>query len=699
MKKTVLLALLVAVLVGCGKFGPASPRNVILVSIDTLRADHLGCYGHDGIRTPNIDRFALRSLRFDRCFSAVPITLPSHTTMMTGMYPLRHSVRDNGTFNVPDDIPTVATTLGARGWRTAGVIGSFPLTSRFGLSRGFDIWDEDLSNQYVKVISLFFDERKADRVTRRAISVLDEIQDEPFFLFVHYFDPHHPWDPPLAYARQYRELMYDGEIAFVDSWLGQLLNEVEKRGLLDDTVVIITADHGEGLGDHEEFTHSMLLYNETTRVPLLVYYPGVEPGTVAAPVSLVDIAPTVFELLGVEVDHGMDGHSLLRPRPDGEPIYMESLAGRLQHQWNDTRAAVVGDSKYILGFQPQLFDLAADFGERENLAPGAADQVSVRDQQLRASIESGRGRRSLEESFTVADAEVAAQLRALGYLAAEAVDRDWSELAELIDGRDPRFMVGSIEVLSRARGLLNKGEFLLAGEVLEQALAVNPNDAELLKLLMLRHLLTRNYEAAADAASRYEAVGSITETHFLLAAEAKRGVGDWQGALDNVERYGLTAKNRDYYLNKAGILVEMGRPDLALVALEERFDSEPCDRESLTAVSKIHLDAGDREAAAVVWQRMLTCDSSDPMALYNLANQSLEAGDVVSARDGYRRAVEADPHYLPARYGLALVLFQDGDLEGAAEELRRVLGATTVESNMGRRAAELLTELEGRLED
>jgi len=308
------LYLLAAVSVGCGPWQPPAPLNVILVSIDTLRADHLGCYGYDDIRTPNIDRFAERSLRFDRCFSAVPITLPSHTTMMTGMYPLRHSVRDNGTFMVPNDIPTVATTLGELGWRTAGVIGSFPLTSRFGLSRGFDIWDEDLSNQYVKVISLFFDERKADRVTRRALEALDDIDEDPFFLFVHYFDPHHPWDPPVAYSRQYSHLMYDGEIAFVDSWLGELLNDVERRGLFEKTVVIITADHGEGLGDHEEYTHSMLLYNETTRVPLLLYYPGVEPSTVSTAVSLVDIAPTIFELLGVEVAHEIDGHTLLRPR-------------------------------------------------------------------------------------------------------------------------------------------------------------------------------------------------------------------------------------------------------------------------------------------------------------------------------------------------------------------------------------------------
>jgi len=221
----------------------------------------------------------------------------------------------------------------------------------------------------------------------------------------------------------------------------------------------------------------------------------------------------------------------------------------------------------------------------------------------------------------------------------------------------------------------------------------------LLKLLVLRHLLSRDYEAAADAARRYEAVGPISETHYLLAAEALRGAGDWQGALDNVERYGLTVKNRDYYLNKAGILVEMGRSDLALAALDERLESEPCDRDSLRVVSKIHLDAGDLGGAAGVWQRMLTCDRSDPMALYNLANLSLEVGDAVSARDGYRRAVEADPYYLPARYGLALVLYQDGELETAAEELRRVVGAASVESDMGRSAAELLTELERQLED
>ena len=281
------------------KPGSAAGRNVVLITVDTLRADHLGCYGDRGARTPNIDALARDGLRFDQAISAVPITLPSHATLMTGLDPPRHGVRQNGTFKLSAEHETLAEVLRANGYATAAVVGAFVLDSRYGLNQGFDWYDDDIVPENVPSDSRRFHARRGDAVTAAATNWLERYRAggrRPFLLWVHYYDPHVPYDPPEEYRSAFPDRPYDGEIAFVDAQIGVLITHLRSRGLLDDSVIVLTSDHGEGLEEHGELTHMDLVYDSTMRVPLILSGAEVfEAGVVVRDrlAGLVDVFPTL----------------------------------------------------------------------------------------------------------------------------------------------------------------------------------------------------------------------------------------------------------------------------------------------------------------------------------------------------------------------------------------------------------------------
>ena len=297
------LCLAVVVCLGCRK--PPPPRNVLLVTFDTTRADYLGCYGRRTARTPTLDGLAARGVLFEQCRTAAPITMPSHSTMMTGLYPLAHGVRDNGLFRLPESRTTLAEILKARGYATAAATGSFVLDRRFGLSQGFDLYEDRIRRAYENFWgeraspknTLFFDERPAEQVNAAILPWLRQNRDKPFFVWLHYWDPHQPHIPPAPYSEVFATDLYQGEISYADAALGQVLGELKAGGVADRTVVVMTADHGEGLDEHNENTHSLLCYDTTLHVPLIVAGPGVAAGKrVRERVGTVDILPTVLEL-------------------------------------------------------------------------------------------------------------------------------------------------------------------------------------------------------------------------------------------------------------------------------------------------------------------------------------------------------------------------------------------------------------------
>jgi arylsulfatase A-like enzyme len=391
---------------------PSRP-NILLVTLDTTRADVLGCYGGDPKVSPNIDRIAGRSHLFERCEASVPQTMPSHTTIFSGLHPFNHGVRKNLAIVVGPHVPLIAEELHDRGYTTGAFVSSFVVDGRFGFERGFDHYDApDIRPRLGGGM-----ERRAGDTVRLAADWITT-QPAPWFAWVHLFDPHAPYEPPPPFAGRFADQPYTGEVAYMDNEVGRLLGALVAKGLFNPAVVIIAGDHGEALGEHGEETHGILLYEATTRVPLLIHMPGQTEGLRhRQPVGLVDIAPSLRGLLGIEGPG--DGISLLPVlRGTGKisadrTLYIESLEGYLRNGWAPLFAVVRGDMKYVHSPRPELYDLANDPDEQQDLAserPKTSAYLDGRLAEIRPEDESFAGQ------SIVLSADEEAALLALGYV-------------------------------------------------------------------------------------------------------------------------------------------------------------------------------------------------------------------------------------------------------------------------------------------
>lgn len=373
--------------VACARPAPEPPRHVLLVTLDTTRADRIGAYGMPSAGTPTIDGLAARGVRFDRAYAHVPITLPSHATMMTGLLPPRTGVRVNG--DPPrDDVAegALATALRAHGFATVAAIGGYPLSAEFGLAAGFDRFDDALVDPRNPAAL----ERSAERVVDAALAALEATPAgeaaERRFVWLHFFDPHDPYEPPPEFAARFPQDPYQGEIAAVDAALGRFLDRARDRLPEDDTLVVVVGDHGEALGEHGEPTHGFFLYESTVRVPWVVAGPGIAPRVVFGPVGLVDLAPTVLASLGLAVDNGLDGRAIdlsARDEPTSRPIYLETELPRRSYGWSRLRGVVDGDWKWIEAPRPELYDVVRDPLETIDETPDHGDRA----ESLRATLD------------------------------------------------------------------------------------------------------------------------------------------------------------------------------------------------------------------------------------------------------------------------------------------------------------------------
>lgn len=394
---------------------PAPAHNVVVITLDTTRADHLSPYGYMNVSLPSLERLAGEGVVFDRAISVAPLTLPAHTTLFTGLLPPRHGVRDNAVAALAESQTTLAERLRARGFRTGAFVGSVVVGPERGLAQGFD--------QYVGVPSSSQQtpdarQRRADDVMGDAIRWLDSTGSSPFLLWAHLYDAHRPYDPPEPYRTTYGHNLYVGEIAFMDAQIGRLLGALEARGLLENTVVIVVADHGESLGAHGERDHGIFLYEEVLRVPMIVRAPGVQPIRVADVVRLTDVMPTILELLRLPpapVD-GVSLVGLMRGRPSDRSLeaYAESLYPE-RLGWAPLRALRDEEFKFINAPRPELYDLANDPYEEQNLYE-SRQTVAVRLAARLAALTSGRASLSAEDR-PGSTPEWRAQLASLGYVA------------------------------------------------------------------------------------------------------------------------------------------------------------------------------------------------------------------------------------------------------------------------------------------
>ena len=400
----------------------AKNMNLLFITIDTCRADHIGAYGSQTAQTPILDNLALHGIVFENCYTPVPLTLPSHCSIFTGRYPLGHNVRNNGTYFLNPNQVTLAEKIKERGYQTFAVVASFVLLSKFGLNRGFDFYDDTLDTH--RIYNNFNSEIIASEVYEKFRRWFGKNYQQKFFIWLHFYDPHAPYTPPEDFAAKFKndaEGLYDGEIAFVDFTIGKVIKDLEEKAILGKTVIVICGDHGEAFGEHQEFEHGIFCYQEALKVPLIFYNENLfaKVRSIRQRVNLTDILPTLFDLYAIEIPKSVQGKSMVNLLNDGREktertFYIESMYGKEEMNWAPLTGVISGRYKYISLPQPEMYDIENDGGEKNNLYSEKNDLARKLDRVLMRLIadysESGVNAR---RELTPEDRE---HLRALGYI-------------------------------------------------------------------------------------------------------------------------------------------------------------------------------------------------------------------------------------------------------------------------------------------
>jgi arylsulfatase A-like enzyme/Tfp pilus assembly protein PilF len=616
--------------------------NVLLITSDTTRADHVGCYGNRGVATPVIDGLARHGTLCATTVTPSPATLPAHASLLTGRYPHRHGARANGTFRLEDRITTLAERLREVGYRTAAMISAFVLDSRFGLHQGFDVYDDDLTKG-IKHSPHMFRERPAELTNQRVTGWLRETGHEPFFLWVHYFDPHAVYLPPEPFRTQYRHTPYDGEIAYVDSQVGALMEQLEELGIRDKTLVIFTSDHGEGLGEHGEQTHSLLIYDSTLHVPLIFNAPSRLPRgkVIHRQTCLVDVVPTVLALLGEEVPDDLDGVSLCQPPPaEPRPVLIETIATMTLHGWAPLVGVRREDYKYILAPTSELYDLQRDPGELNNLY--AAEPQIVRAMSDRLGAWLGEDpflatRQAVDLGNLDADDEIVRHLAALGYVGTVRGRPDDSAPMH-----DPKDMVPHWEKLQHAMHLRIQGRLNEALPIIEGCVA--------------------------------EVDGDIFARSVLAGTYFQRG--EYDKALDVYRRaVELEPNDETLRLGIAAVHLARGELEASEEAIEQALAIEPQSGPASVARGRIATRRHDEEQALRHFEKAIELDpgGTGPTAHNEIGVMHLRARRLEEARAAFRNALEIDALNGGAHTGLANVLIEEDKLDEAMRELRVAL--------------------------
>jgi len=636
---------------------PASRPSVLLVTIDTLRADRLGCYGHAGAATPTLDGLAARGVRFATGVAHAPLTGPSHACLLTGLTPLGHGFRDNGGFVLPPAVGTAAEDFRQAGYRTAAFVSGFPLDRRFGFDRGFETYDDHLPRGSDRRRTPYV-ERFADATTDAVLRWLQGTPSSgasassggpgsPFFLWVHYYDPHAPYEPPGALADRFRAAPYDGEIAFVDTQLARLLRALEETGALARTVVLATADHGESLGEHGEGTHGLFVYDSTLKVPWIVAGPGVPAGRVSSTVARgIDVLPTLLDYAGLPIPPAIEGRSL-RPAAEGRemsdaPAYAETLYPEREFGWAPLHALRTARYKLIDAPHPELYDLAADAKEATNRLREQGAQAEELQRKLQLALSRPAPAVAAAAAGGAAadvDGETAERLRALGY-----VGGGRTQPVRPGDRRDPKDGVRLMPRINRGMSLA-RTDPATAIRDLTSVLAEDPG------LLMARRTIAVAYEAAGQYPRAIEILralekeGQLTVEDAIVLGDNLRFSGRFAEAVEVLQR---TARENPKFpqpwLSLAEVHIKQGRNPEAAAAYEHVLTLVPDHIEALRGLGDIALLEGRGDAAAVRYTRILDIDPADAGAMTKLGVLRMRAGRADEAIALFRKAVDREPN-------------------------------------------------------
>jgi len=666
--------------------------DVLLVTIDTTRADHLGCYGHAEPTTPNIDRFADEAVLFSRAFATNPITLPSHASILTGTYPLFHGVRNNTTYVLDEGMTTLAEILGAESFTTSACIGSFVLDAQFNLDQGFDIYDDRIEQGWARdelerrAHNAFgFSERKANMVTRAALDQLDRLTADPFFMWVHYFDPHEPLDPPEPHHSRFAD-PYEGEIAFVDEQVGVLLDTLRKIGRYDNTIIVVVADHGEGRMDHGEPTHSLLIFDSTMHVPLIIKAPG-SPGGIRVDdlASTVDIVPTVLDLLDLPIPGEVQGHSLVPSFsgpsiPQDRGVYMESLMAKLSCGWGELRGLRTADEKLIHGPVPRYYRVGDDPGEIYDLAlqqPAAIERLEAR---LSDAMQ-GWARSDADRSISMVDAETAARLAAMGYLvgsvgASREVDDTLDDVSGMSDPHEKNLL---FDLFSSGLEDIRQERYLEGIRQLEGVVAADPGFKDAIKNLAIAYMIhARQPDRAREFFERAIAIDFYQEDAHYFLGKIYLEQGDLVRAREHFETIlEFRPMTAPAVFALGSIYASEGDQDRARELYEAALTISPRHHQSLVALGSYHARRKEHDLAGDYFLRAREVAPAHPETLYNTAIWYLQEGDTSNAMAFLERTIEVSPSDPDAHYVLGTLYLEAGRSDEARLALTTARGRAT----------------------
>ncbi|HEX6852559.1 MAG TPA: sulfatase-like hydrolase/transferase [Candidatus Polarisedimenticolaceae bacterium] len=665
------------------------PRSVVVVTLDTFRADRMGAYGNRDGLTPALDAFAEASVVFEAASAPTPITLPSHTSLFTGRYPTAHGVRNNGTFVVPAGETTLAEILKERGFRTGAVVASFPLQSRYGLAQGFDLYDEEFPEGSPNAdgsVPVFFQERDARAVTDRALQVWGKLGDSRRLLWVHYFDAHAPYAAPEPFASRHAKAPYDGEIAWLDGQVGRLLARVREDD--PNAIVVIAADHGESLGEHGEKTHGVFVYESTIHVPFVLRAPGLDARRVAEPVSLVDVLPTVLGRLGIPVPAGVEGADLgatvLAGKAAARPIYAESWLPKLQFRFSELTALRRGSLKRIDAPAPELYDLAQDPREERNLEGGHPDGEAMAE--ALAAFRAAEDPQASERAAGGLSAEDEAKLRSLGYTSAGSLRSNPGEGR----GRDPKAMTDYLQRYDRAVGLASAGRQPEAIPLLRALVPEAPENFMVRYQLGTALLTAGNVAEAAAEFAEVIRVAPEFANGYLLAATAEGRLGRVDDAARHYEAAIALAPDLVEPRVALGRLLEsVGRFEAAAEAYLAAAKAAPQDAEPSRRLLELRQGRGEG-ARGIGDLAALAASLPRAAGIWSVVGQARRrAGDLEGARAASERASAADPFLAEAMLLRGELSLEARDPAGALETFDAVLArrADRADAMLGRAKA------------
>jgi choline-sulfatase len=684
--------------------------NILLVTLDTMRADRLGAYGYARARTRHLDKLASEGVRFEWAFSPAPITLPAHASILTGLYPFEHGVRNNGNFYLADRFETLATVLSAHGYRTAAFVSSFVLDRRYGLARGFEVYDDRMQGAQSQIVSLEA-ERRGDRTAQALSRWLDEYaanpggsgtgsaqatdtSARPFFAWLHLYDPHEPYRAPPPFGPAFADSPYDGEVSFTDAIVASILDKLTALRLDANTIVAVVGDHGESLGDHGEETHSMFVYDSAVRVPLLLWRPGRLPAglVVRQPARAIDLPWTLTDLVGVQPARTAHARSLvplieslvsprsasLTPQASrltpqatsaSDSIYAETYLPELYMNWAPLRALRDERWKFIDAPRPELYDLSTDPAEQHNLY----EREPQRSAAIRQALDRLAGDTTQPVKGVTLDRETVDKLASLGYVGAGA------EPAPRAPGQllaDPKDMIGLFNRLRRANSAVRDRRFPDALPVLQDVLREDPKNAFATLVLGSAYMGMEQYTRAIQQYQRYlQLVPTSAYAHQWIAICHIR-LGQQDSALNEAEAVlAIDPRFSDARILRAGILASRGQYDQAITELQQAVSLDPAKPMIRLDLAKVLDEAGRPDDAQREFEAILKAQPDYVPALTGLGALLAKRGRPDDAAKLLRRSLALEPAQDDGRFNLARVLEQQGRRSEAIDEYRRLADA------------------------